>query len=243
MAIAFVQVAETSDDTSSTTVAVAYGSNVTAGNLLVLGVTADNATSSTVTGVSGSSSGAWTQAVHAERVGDQILDIWYKENAAGGADTITVTFSSSRPFRRLIIAEYSGAATSSALDKTDSNLQEPGTTGTDDVTSTAQTTTTNNQLIFGCLLIMAGADTAITAGTNFTLRADTDNAAQIAIEDRILATAGSVAATFTIGGSQNTLAAMATFKEPGGGGGRTTKNTRSAPLGMEVGMNWRGGHL
>lgn len=25
------------------------------------------------------------------------------------------------------------------------------------------------------------------------------------------------------------------------GGGRTTKNTRSAPLGIEVGMNWRGG--
>lgn len=28
-----------------------------------------------------------------------------------------------------------------------------------------------------------------------------------------------------------------------GGGGRTTKNTRSAPLGIEVGMNWRGGNL
>lgn len=27
----------------------------------------------------------------------------------------------------------------------------------------------------------------------------------------------------------------------GGGGGRTTKNTRSAPLGIEIGMNWRGG--
>lgn len=28
-----------------------------------------------------------------------------------------------------------------------------------------------------------------------------------------------------------------------GGGGRTTKNTRSAPLGSEVGMEWRGGHF
>lgn len=225
-AIAYVQSkkdpSDASSDASASTMAVAYDSNVTAGSLGVACMTADNGTSSTVTGVSGSSSGTWTQAVHAERVGDQILDIWYKENMAGGADTITATYSSSRPYRRMIIAEYSGVATSSALDKTDSNLQEPAPTSTDGTTSTSQTTATTNQLIVGCTIVMAGGSVGITAGTGFTKRQDSATAAPIALEDRIEASATSVAATFTIDASHNTLTLLSTFKEPGGGGGPAT---------------------
>lgn len=42
------------------------------------------------------------------------------------------------------------------------------------------------------------------------------------------------------GSTSRALGAVA-FKEATGGGGRTTKNTLAAPLGMEIGMNWRGG--
>lgn len=224
MAIALVsgQVNDNSNDASATTIAVSFPSNVTAGSLLVCGVVCDNAASASVSTVVGSSSGSWTNAINAERVGDQILSCWYKENAAGGADTITATYNASHTFRRMIIAEYSGAATSSALDKTSSNLQEPASTSTDAATSGSQTTTTNNQLIVGFIHVLAGGSITITAGTNFTKRDDTTNAAQLAMEDRILATAGSVAATFTLGTSQNTLTAMMTFSETsiGGGGSR-----------------------
>lgn len=51
---------------------------------------------------------------------------------------------------------------------------------------------------------------------------------------------GTVAMSWTQASTGWTVVSAA-LKPSGGGGGRTTKNTRSAPLGIEAGMNWRGG--
>lgn len=204
---------------SSGSIAAAYPGNVTAGSLGVACVVADNIAGTTVSGVAGSSSGSWAQAVHAELAGDQILDIWYKENMAGGADTITATYNAAKSARRIVIAEYSGVATSSALDKVDSNVQTPTSTSTDATTSTAQTTTTANQLIVGCVHVLDGTARGVTAGTGFTERQDTNNDAQVSLEDRVEASPTSVAATFTLNAAVNTITALATFKEAAGGAG------------------------
>lgn len=54
--------------------------------------------------------------------------------------------------------------------------------------------------------------------------------------------AGSVTYGFTAGaGTDYSVAAIEILGTGGGGGGRSTKNTLAAPLGTEIGMNWRGG--
>src|SRR5207245_10611181 len=78
--------------------------------------------------------------------------------------------------------------------------------------------TANGGLIVGVAMDDSGSFGTITAGTRFTVRA-TLNAMDMAIEDRIQATAGSIASTFTFSRADIYLAQMAAFKAAAGGGG------------------------
>ena len=78
----------------------------------------------------------------------QGLAILYAPNIRAGANTVTVTFGVSGGYRRIVVGEYSGVATTSPLDVTAHN-HAAGTTAANGVTSTAATTTVNGDLIFG----------------------------------------------------------------------------------------------
>lgn len=211
MAIAFVQDdAYYSESASATTAVKAFTGNVAAGSLIVVAVSGSN--TGTVTATSSDSiNGAHLLAVgptvHAT-LGTQGFRQWifYFANSGSGACTVTVSFSATIGFRRLMILEYSGIATSSALDQT---AAATGNSGTAD--SGAQTTTQADELIFG-LGINENGD--ITTGSGFTGREAADLYTKP--EDKIVSSTGSYNATFG-GSSTNWIAQMATFKAPGSG--------------------------
>ena len=97
----------------------------------------------------------------------------YAANIKAGANTVTATFNGSRAFRRLIVSEYGGVATSSPVDVTAKGAGT-GTTAANAITSTAATTTAGGDLIFGTTMDTS-APTAITAGTGFTQRNSVNN--------------------------------------------------------------------
>lgn len=115
MTIALVGQAINSDAaTSQTTHVVTL--TMAAGNFAALLIaTRDNVTA---TSVVGSVNGAYTQAGAAQQDTNDgsWAEIWYKENVAAGAETVTVTYNlAGRSF--LNLSEWSGVKISAALDK------------------------------------------------------------------------------------------------------------------------------
>jgi len=85
-----------------------------------------------------------------------------------------------------------------------------GTTTSNGITSTAAVTTASGDLIFGAVMDDAGV-TTITAGTSFTQRQSVNNK-DLASEDLVQVTAGSIAATHTFGSVDRYLAQMVAFR-------------------------------
>lgn len=186
----------------------AYASDNSAGGLLVACMVLDPA--QTVSTVADSQGNSWQRAVQIAAGGGGTVDVWYAMDAAAGANTVTATYSASASYAALMIHEYSGAATSGALDVVASQNQTNPGTGANAVSSSANTTTVDGALIFGCTGEGAGTGT-LSAGTSFTLRVNvfTDSPS----EDRIQTTAGSVSATFTTTDATSLHSTvMATFK-------------------------------
>ena len=217
-AISFVQANASTNDAAASTIAQAFTTANTAGNLIVVAVSwGDNvAPSIRATDTLGNT---YAIAINDFDPGNrQGLAILYAPNIRAGANTVTVTLGATGGYRRIMVSEYSGIATTAPFDAAARN-RAGGTTATNGVTSTAATTTANGDLIFGVAMDDSGSFGTITAGTGFTRRT-TLNGMDMATEDAIQATAGSVAATFTFSRADTYLAQMAAFKAaPGGGGG------------------------
>lgn len=213
MAVAFVQ-SKAANNGLDTVVTITFDSNVTAGNVIAghVGWSSTTATISSIadglgntyTPLNNPTTGAFTRAAQ-----------FYAENISGGSCTITVTFSG-LVLAVMVAHEISGVATSSALDKNAMNAQTNPGTGTDAVTSTSVTTTTNGQYIFGAVSELNEMGT-FTQGTGFTSRVDQ---AGYSSEDQVQTSAGAIAATFTAdAGFLVPNTGIMTFKAAGGGSG------------------------
>ncbi len=150
--------------------------------------------------------------------------VFYKENITNGPITITAHFGSAQGFRGLTCHEASGLATASALDKSASQIQNAPGTGTNAVTSTAVTTTTNGQYIFGACSLMSNIRNAneFTAGTGYVEREEQGDGAvaNLTSESQVQTSAGSIAATFTASasaGADDLGTFILTFKTPAAG--------------------------
>lgn len=209
---------------SGTTLAIAYGSNVTAGNLLVCHIYANHG----ISGVADSRSQTFTSAVNVTDGATYSLATFYYANTTGGADTVTVTFAGAITYASLQCSEYSGVATSSPLDKFASNSQTTPGTGANAVTSGSVTTTTDGQLIVGwSTALTVGAGTT-SAGTGFTGR--TNVFGDTLCEDQVQTSAGGIAATFTsTSATSNFITLITTYKAP-------------AATGPSYGARLRGAH-
>ncbi len=129
-------------------------------------------------------------------------------NALASGDTITIPWTG---FTNVVAAshEYSGIATSSALDKTASALTSFGTTHSSGNTAA---TTQADELLLGVHLLAANVawtpvtDTAVTDtfGTSFT--------AKLIIQYRIVAATGTYASSGTTAAGQDTIDEIATYK-------------------------------
>jgi hypothetical protein len=218
MAIAHVQ-SKAATNFSSTTVTATWNSNTTTGNAILAAIWWDDETN-TLSSVSDSVAGALTlvdNPTNSSTGGSERMAMAYLENITGGTTpTVTATFSGSPGTLCLAVMEISGAATSGMLDQHVIN-SGAADTNPNAVTSGNVTTTANNEFIFGCG--HCEFNTSLSAGTNYTL--DAGSGDQVFIEHRTsnLASAGSIAATFTESGSDAWMAGIMTIKEPGGGGG------------------------
>ena len=139
----------------------------------------------------------------------------------------------------MYVAAFSGAAAASALD------QQNGAVGTGTSLATGSVTPSeDNELVVSGVSIADGSSGtyAVDSGLTITdqILASAGNFEGGGLAYIIQTSAGAVNPTWSWTGSVNSAAVIATFKAAAAGG-RTTKNTRSAPLGVNIGMNWRSG--
>lgn len=197
---------------AATTQTNTFGSNVTAGNLIVAAASASTTAGPTIT-FSSTGSPTWVKTNQFFESGaSNLFAIGYCQNCPGGATTVTATYSASLSLRCLIVAEYSGAATSSVLDQSTTGKSTAAVTNpTDD----AMVTTANGDLIF-VAFSFRNATSPASAGSGYSMIA-VDQAsgigADFGAEDIIQASAGSISATFTVtGGSLGSGIMSAAFK-------------------------------
>lgn len=223
-----VQSTQTSNSAAATSIGVAYTSNTTAGNLLVAVVTWGS-TDVTPT-IADTQLNSWSEA------GTHLWDatnttgqaMFYVPNNAGGANTVTVSFGSSVDFRGLIIGEYSGIATSSALDTTAANTAGlAGVSGAVDYyTSTTATTTVANVVLIGGIANIDGAGTTVQVGTGFVERQETaaiGALVRLQMQDAVMVNAGGVDSTWTIAAAGNQNSRVMAFKPTGGAAATPTR--------------------
>lgn len=204
--------------TSAATIAKAYTSNVTAGNLLVALFLWG---SSTQTGtVSGSLNGAFTpiaSSLATNASGPFRAQIFYKVATSSGAETVTGTSSGNNTQREIVVYELTGAAGT-----VDSQIGANGS-GTNP--------TTNISIVAQPGWIIAyGAATAgtLTAGSGYT--SDVSQNGDLAQHKAYSAT-GSTSVPFVDGSSSQWAISAAAFNEGVGGGGVVVKQLAALGVG------------
>lgn len=214
MAAAFVKSASNTDF-SNADPAAAFGSNVVAGNLIVVCVAWGTiaANSITLTSITDTLGHTYTLLDNPtdESANNNRAATAYAVNISGGANTVTAHLSGAPFVSNMLVHEASGLATASPLDQHKINAQTGVGTATDAVTSTAVVTTANGEYIFGAQVCTNSNGGAHSAGTGYAIRENSSGA--FSSEDQIQAVAGSIAATFTDGTNFGAhLTAIVTFK-------------------------------
>lgn len=183
-----------------------FPSGVSQGNLLVVAVTwGDNRVLNSCTDTRGN---VYSVAVQRnDSANSQSAAICYTMSGSAGSNTVTANFSGSATYRRIVVAEYSGAASALPLDvATGQNIS--GSSGSSNsLTSGTEVTSQNKTLIVGATINNINT-TSVSAGTGFSQVQSND----FFYEDRIQPTAGSVAATMTPTNTNRHTVLMAAFK-------------------------------
>jgi hypothetical protein len=191
---------ETSNPSGSS-LAVAYPTAQTVGNLNVV-VVGWNDTTSSVSSVTDSTGNTYVRAVGPTKGTALTQSIYYAKNIAGGSNTVTVVFNQAAAYPDVRVLEYSGADQTNPLDVT-AGGSGTGLTGN----SGTATTTAANELIFGAGMTF---DIYNAAGSGFTKRVIT-NFGDIA-EDEYVTSTGSYGATAGMRSSAAWVMQMATFR-------------------------------
>src|SRR5215831_1845372 len=155
-------VQHTSQDAGTTTsTTLAFPAANTAGNWLAVAIRAG--LGNEVFTVTDSRGNTYRKAVQFTEPGDNTsLAIFYAENVAGGANTVTVSDSLAAATLRVALFEYSGVAAVNSLDAT-STAQGANSTPA----SGPAITTTSGDLVVG--LVITANPRTFTAGSGFTV--------------------------------------------------------------------------
>ena len=198
--MAYVQSAQL--NTSGTSAALAYVSNNTVNNLLLLAVRVGSA-SDILTSVTDSAGNTWTLAKKQTFSGDHFFYVYYMGACLAGANTVTVSVSSSVTIRLAILEYNDFAAGGAALDQVNSAQGTSNAPNSGNITTTVAT-----ELLF-CGVSISTAS-GFTAGTNFTVREEV--ALKISTEDRAVTSIGTYSGSWTIDlGSDSWACIIATF--------------------------------
>jgi len=191
MAIAVVQTKTANSGDYVESMPLAFDSNITAGNLIVVCIGANG---EDITGISDTQTNSWTQ-VQEGTSGNIRGRMYYAANSKAGATTVTVTFTT---WIDAIITMYeiSGCATSSPLDVSAENVEAEYLTA--HPTGTTGETAQNDEI---CIGMYTGDDNEnYTVGGSWTGLIDTDGSdlyISLVTAHLIVSSTGAQSATFT----------------------------------------------
>lgn len=190
------------------------------GDLLILfSRTSSGGGSPSITSVVDNNSVSWLSAIATNVYGsgpEPFFTIYYLPNCEAGITSATVTYNGGTPGGTdLLIAEYSGIATTTPLIATPVGQAQatPGTT-TDAITSGSMSVASSVPAALIGIVLNAG-DSDTVAGTGFTARLLADN--NWMLEDKRITTTGSYAATATApthGAGDSYITFVLAFSEP-----------------------------
>lgn len=201
---------------------LAYGSNLTAGNFAINAQSHYCNPAASITTPTDTLSHVYAGAIAEQNTAGDTKGrqrTFYKENCSGGADTVTFDIvGTTTGDITVVIAEFSGMATSSSLDKTATGTALAATTHTSNATaSTAQA----DEVLWG-VFTHDGANTTITEDTGGGWAIVQENEGgtanvPIAVEYRIVASISTYSAKWTTGAARDSWMQIITFKAAAGG--------------------------
>ncbi len=154
-----------SDSTFSSS--CAFGAANASGNLLIAAVLWDNFAVNQISTITDTRGNVWKRATNAyaqDATVGAAGEIWYCENSAAGANTVTVTWTGATPgLIGIQVAEYRGQSLISALDVGANGVTASGTVAT----TSSFSTSANSTLVIG---FSVPAGVATSAGTGFVSR-------------------------------------------------------------------------
>ena len=124
---------------------------------------------------------------------------WYGYAPTNTSTTFSVTWPSGSGYRRMMVVEYSGAATSSPLDTGGASYNCSGGAETGTIDLGGVTTTGVNETVICGVATYSGYPVSL--GTGFSNLVQFNNFAYLAAEDRAAATAGAYGTTIVSSGS------------------------------------------
>jgi hypothetical protein len=196
-----VQVNSKTSTSAASSLATAYPSAQTAGNLNIV-VVGWNDTASAVSSVTDSRGNTYTRAIGPTAGTALTQSIYYAKNIAAGSNTVTVTFNQAAAYPDVRVLEYSGADKANPLDVTAAAV------GTGLAANSGSASTTSlNELIFGAGMTF---DAYRAPGSGFTNRVIT-NFGDIA-EDATVTSTGLYGATASLRASAPWVMQMAAFR-------------------------------
>ena len=207
--VVYVQGKDSTNDGGTTTIKIAYPSNVTAGNSLFLDVHGYGSNAShSVSDKLGNTVSLIDTVYYVSQT--EKITRWRIKSTTGGADTFTVTFGASLSYWRCIILEYSGLDTASLYYDTKDSINA----------SLAANNQTGKVKIFasGDLVLSSLQSTCsgatVSAGSGFTMRKSTSGGLNYYIEDFITSNTDSVMGQWTNSSGAGTcwLALTTSFK-------------------------------
>lgn len=232
MAGALVQAPTPTDSAGVSSLNRTFASDTTTGNLITAGAATWRGSSpGNINSCTDNKSNTYTPFTAEVTVATLTkLRGYYVANATGGAShQVTMGWSTSSN-ASLGCAEWSGVEASPTV---------VANTATGNGTAVSVSATAGAASLYVGVCTYASSSTTIAVnGSTQAWEADenSDNQAQNCAYRLSLTGANSVA--WTLGATRDWGAYAAAFTESGGGG-RTTRNTRSHPLGQRVGMGWR----
>ena len=218
-----VQSAYVADDSSNYSATIAASlSGVTAGNAIVacfgFGDSTGAVNVSNVTDNSNGMSSSSIGKIH-DTGNTQSGALYYRANVESGSHTITATFDTTTPYRRIRVFEIGGVATSSIEDRSTGQTQSNVGTTTDSISSGATSATTNaNDFILGITQDTGNADPGtgtMSAGTGFTLSGSNQI---LSAEYKNVSSTGAQAATFTDSKNSSRITYVIALKNAASGG-------------------------
>lgn len=229
MAIARVQVVGEDLGGAGTGHVIAFGSNNTAGNTIIVCGRAGGAGTFSVTDTR---SNTYTERIHRDQLDDgSVLFCFTATNVAAGANTVSISYGGASVTSRSAIMEYSGLNTSSLFDKQTSNQSGSGTSTTPTISS-AQTPTQAESLCLAIVTLGGIGGGTITAGASYTLLDVNSAASRLGVEERILAASSSQAPSFSVSVADSYNIGLLILNGASGGGGASQAPRSSAFMRM-----------